>query len=313
MKILITGASGFTGNQQINLLSAQEDISIVGVTREPCVSFPPLNMVSWVQGDILNKDAITKTISLVNPDAVIHLAGANHGSLLDLLTTNVTGTQNILDAAIKSNPDCRILVISSSAVYGYAGENAIAEDQPLKPLTEYGLSKATQDNLCQMYHKTRDCQVAIARPFNLIGPNQPTSFVCGKIVQQVIEIEHRKRSSLDLQEIQSCRDFIDVRDAVSAYLSLISHKKFREDCAGKTFNVGSGKANSISTVIDLLQEITGKEYPLHLPTSSPLISVPSQKSDNSLIHRITGWIPKFPLKGSLSDMLDAAREIIHKG
>ena len=308
MKVLITGASGFTGNQQINLLSAQEDISIVGVAREHGARFSHLNQVSWVPGDILNKYAIAKTVSLVNPGAIIHLAGANHGSLLDLLTTNVIGTHNILDAVLKVNPDCRILVISSSAVYGYAGDNAIAEDQPLKPLSEYGLSKATQDNLCKMYHKTRNCQVAIARPFNLIGPNQPASFVCGKIVQQVIEIEHGKRSSLDLMEIQSCRDFIDVRDVVSAYWALISHKKFREDCAGNAFNIGSGKSYPISTVIELIQEITGKEYPLHLPASSPSIAVPSQKSDNSRIHRITGWMPRISLKESLSDMLYAARK-----
>ena len=311
MKVLITGASGFTGNQLINLLSAQENISIVGVARETSALFSHLNTVTWVKGDILNKDAIAKTVSLVNPDAVIHLAGANHGSIQDLLTTNVIGTRNILDTALKSNPDCRILVISSSAVYGYAGDNAIAEDQLLKPLTEYGISKATQDNLCQMYHKTRDCQVAIARPFNLIGPNQPASFVCGEIVQQVREIEHGRRSSLDLLEIQSCRDFIDVRDVVNAYRALILHKTFREDCAGNAFNIGSGKSYPVSTVIDLLQEITGKEYPLHLSVSSPSISVPSQKSDNSLIHRITGWMPRISLKESLSDMLNAARKKIN--
>ena len=311
MKILVTGASGFTGNQMINLLSTQEDIRIVGVARKPGARFPRVNTVSWVQGDILKRDALVKTVALVNPDAIIHLAGANHGSLLDLLTTNVTGTQNILDAAIKSNPDCRILVISSSAVYGYAGENAIAENQPLKPLTEYGLSKATQDNLCQMYHKTRECQVAIARPFNLIGPAQPASFVCGKIVQQVIEIEQGNRSSLDLMEIQSCRDFIDVRDVVRAYWALVSHKNYEEDCAGNAFNIGSGKAYPLSSVIDLLQEITGKEYPLHLPATPQSIAVPSQKSDNTRIHRLTGWMPRISLKESLSDMLNAARKNSH--
>ncbi len=58
-------------------------------------------------------------------------------------------------------------MISSSAVYGYAGKTPIAEDQILKPLSEYGVSKAAQDTLCQMYHKTKGCQVAVARPFNL--------------------------------------------------------------------------------------------------------------------------------------------------
>ena len=313
MKVLITGASGFTGNQMINLLSTQEDISIVGVAREPCASFSHLNMVSWVPGDILNKDAIAKTVSLVNPDAVIHLAGANHGSLLNLLTTNVTGTKNILDAALKGHPDCRILVISSSAVYGYAGENSIAEDQPLKPLTEYGLSKATQDNLCHMYHKTRNCQVAIARPFNLIGPDQPASFVCGKIVQQVIEIEHGRRSSLDLLEIQSCRDFIDVRDVVKAYLALLSHPEFSRVCAGRAFNIGSEKASAISDVIRLIEKITGEQYRLRFPEVPALIPLPYQQSDNSRIYALTGWTHAIQLQDSLRDMLDAARKIIHNG
>jgi len=313
MKVLVTGASGFTGNQLINLLSAQGNISIVGVAREPGARFPRMNTVSWVQGDILKRDAIVKTVSLVNPDAVIHLAGANHGSLLDLLTTNVTGTQNILDAALKVNHDCRILVISSSAVYGYAGENAIAEDQPLKPLTEYGLSKAAQDNLCQMYHKTWKCQVAIARPFNLIGPDQPASFVCGKIVQQVIEIEQGSRSSLDLLEIQSCRDFIDVRDVVRAYWALLSHPEFSRVYAGRAFNIGSGKASAISDVIRLIEKITGEQYQLRLPDVPASIPLPSQQSDNSRIHTATGWTHAIQLQDSLRDMLDAAREIIRNG
>lgn len=308
MKILVTGASGFTGIQMIKQLCIHKDVRIVGVARESGACFSDVNTVSWVQGDILKRDAIAKTISLANPDAVIHLAGANHGSLLDLLTTNVTGTQNVLDAAMMANSYCRILVISSSAVYGYAGENAITEDQPFKPLTEYGLIKATQDNLCQLYYKTRECQVTIARPFNLIGPDQPASFVCGKIVQQVIEIEQGKRSSLDLFKIQSCRDFIDVRDVVRAYWALVSHKKFEDKCAGNAFNIGSGTIHPVSIVIDLLQEITGKQYPLHLPDSSQSIAVPTLKSDNTRIHRVTGWKPKISLKESLTDMLNVARK-----
>ncbi len=127
-------------------------------------------------------------------------------------------------------------------------------------------------------------------------------------MQQVIEIEQGKRACLDLLEIQSCRDFIDVRDVVKAYWMLISHTKFREDCAGKAFNIGSGKTYAISTVIDLLKEITGKELKLHLPATSPRIAIPSQMSDNTRIHRITGWNPQISLKESLSDMLDAARK-----
>lgn len=307
MKLLITGASGFTGTHMIEFLSTQENIQIAGLVRKRPAHFSGAQNISWIVGDILDPAKIIETISAIKPDAVLHLAGLNRGSFKDLQKTNVTGTQNILNATLKINPDCRILVISSSAVYGYAGNTPIAENQILKPLSEYGVSKAEQDTLCQMYHKTKGCQVAVVRPFNLVGPHQPDSFVCGRIVQQVIEIEHGKRDCLDLFEIQSCRDFIDVRDVVKAYWTLLNHTKFKDDCAGKAFNLGSGKMYAISTVIDLLRKITGNELKLHLPATSPRIAIPSQTSDITRIHRITGWSPHIPLKESLSDMLDAAR------
>ena len=311
MKVLITGASGFSGIHMIEYLSTQEDIRITGLARKTPEHFSSAQNISWVEGNILDPDKIVETISAVNPDAVIHLAGLNHGSHQELQKTNVTGTQNILNAILKINPDCRILAISSSAVYGYAGNTPIVESQILKPLSEYGVSKVDQDTLCQMYNKTKGCQVAVARPFNLVGPYQPASFVCGRIVQQIIEIEQGKRNCLDLLEIQSCRDFIDIRDVVKAYWMLLIHTKFKEDCAGKAFNIGSGKTYAISTVIDLLSEITGKKYQLHLSASLPLITIPSQRSDNSRIHRITNWDPHISLKESLSDMLNATREDRH--
>jgi GDP-4-dehydro-6-deoxy-D-mannose reductase len=308
MKVLLTGGSGFSGVPMIEFLSAQREISLTCFGRKAPAHFTSTQNISWVPGDILVPDKMAEAFSDVNPDAVIHLAGLNHGSLQEMQQTNVTGTQNILDATLKINPDCRFLVISSSAVYGYAGNAPIPETRTLQPRSEYGISKAAQDSLCQTYYKTKKCQVAVARPFNLVGPCQPASFVCGRIVQQVIEIEQGKRTGLDLFETQSCRDFIDVRDAVKAYGMLLLHSKFREDCAGKSFNIGYGKAYAVATVIDLLQEITGVQYPLHLPASSLPVLIPSQMSDNTRIHHLTGWSPRISLKESLSDMLDAARK-----
>lgn len=308
MKVLITGASGFTGTHMINLLSTVRDLDITGLVRARPSHFPRNRNISFIEGDILNPDKIVDIVSAVEPDAIIHLAGLNQGSLQDLHQTNVTGTENILDAALTIKPNCHILVISSSAVYGYAGNLPIPESTPLQPLSEYGISKATQDILCQKYHKTKGSLVAVARPFNLVGPGLPPSFVCGRIVQQVIEIEQGKRPCLDLFEIQSCRDFVDVRDVVKAYWMILTHTKFQEECAGKTFNIGSGKSIPVSTVIHLIEEITGNQYFVNLPTSSPSITIPSQMSDNTHVHRTTGWTPHIALKESLSDMLNASRK-----
>lgn len=312
MKLLITGASGFTGMTMIGFLASRENISITGLGRK-CPVLPQVPCLSWVHGDILDPDTLSDTVSEVDPDAVLHLAGLNRGPLTDLRKTNVTGTKNILDATLKVNPSCPIVVVSSSAVYGYAGNAPIAETHILNPLSNYAISKAEQEVLCNQYVKTRDCQVAVARPFNLVGPHQPVSFVCGRIVQQVIEIEQGTRNFLDLMEIRSSRDFIDVRDVVIGYWALLVHPEFSRTCAGNVFNVGSGRPYAISDVIGLIETITGDHYQIQLPKATVPIPVPFQQSDNSRIHAATGWRPVIPLSDSLRHMLDASRELVIGG
>jgi GDP-4-dehydro-6-deoxy-D-mannose reductase len=313
MRLLITGASGFTGMTMIRLLASRKNISIAGLGRENPVQLPEAPCLSWVHGDILNPDTLSDTVSAVDPDAVLHLAGLNHGPLTDLRKTNVTGTKNILDATLGVNPSCPILVVSSSAVYGYAGYSPITETQILNPLSNYGISKAEQEVLCNQYIKTRDCQIAVVRPFNLVGPHQPVSFVCGKIVQQVIEIEEGTRNFLDLMDIRSSRDFIDVRDAVNGYWALLVHPEFSRVCAGNVFNAGSGRPCAISDVIGLIETITGDHYQVQTSKDNAPIPVPFQQSDNSRIHAATGWTPVIPLSDSLRDMLDAARNLVKGG
>jgi GDP-4-dehydro-6-deoxy-D-mannose reductase len=158
-----------------------------------------------------------------------------------------------------------------------------------------------------MFHQVKGTHVAMIRPFNLVGPGQSASFVCGGIIQQAIQIEQGKKEFIDLLEITSCRDFIDVRDAVAAYWTLLSHPDFEQVCSGKAFNIGSGQSYSISDVIECIEEITGKNYAVHLSEQCPRIPIPTQRSDNTRIREITGWSPEIELKKSLSDMLDAAR------
>jgi GDP-4-dehydro-6-deoxy-D-mannose reductase len=308
MNILITGASGFTGLNMIEFLNSHDEVRITGLARKNQMQFSSTSNISWTRGDILARDSLYDIVSSVNPDVILHLAGLSSGSLAELRETNVTGTRNILDAAIRVNPSCRILVISSSAVYGYAGNTPIAETHTLNPLSVYGVSKVEQETMCREYTKTGESQIAIARPFNLLGPNQPASFVCGRIVQQVIEIERGERNSLDLFEIQSTRDFIDVRDVVNAYWALLSHPDFSTTFAGEVFNIGSGNATAISDVIELIERITGENYPVQLPVVPVTVPVPCQQCDYSLIHTITGWTPTISLSDSLCDMLDAARK-----
>jgi len=119
MKILVTGAAGFTGGYMMEFLATQKGVHPIALIRsESSSALPKISGVSWVTADLLDRDRLFDKISAICPDAIIHLAGLSHGTLDALLMTNVTGTRNLLDAGMQANPDCRVLVVCSSAVYG---------------------------------------------------------------------------------------------------------------------------------------------------------------------------------------------------
>lgn len=303
MRVLVTGAAGFTGMRMMEFLAVQQGVVPIGLVRRETGSMPG----SFVAADLLDPDALYDAAAKIRPDAVIHLAGLTRGTPDALHATNVTGTKNLLDAAVSANPDCRILVVSSSAVYGYAGDLPIPETAPLQPVSDYGISKVAQETL-SLHYDNRDASIAVARPFNLAGPGQPESFVCGRIVKQVVEIERQNRAAIELHEIVSARDLIDVRDVVRGYWALVSHPDFTGDCSGTAYNLGSGNAYRLSAIIALVEEITGEHYEIRVPETPPTIPVPTQRSDNARITSLTGWKPEISLKETLRAMLDAGRK-----
>jgi GDP-4-dehydro-6-deoxy-D-mannose reductase len=308
MRVLVTGASGFTGTRMMQFLLEQEGVTVTGLVRTAPAPAPDTkSRISYACTDLLDRNRLISTVARVSPDAIIHLGGLTRGPLDALLLANVTGTKNLLDAGYAANPECRMLIVSSSAVYGYAGTAPIAESMQLQPLSEYGISKLAQDTYSLMFHTLNDAPVCVTRPFNLAGPGQPESFICGRIVKQVIEIGQQKRAALELLETISSRDLIDVRDVVRGYWALVSHPDFTSDCAGKAFNLGSGTATPLSVIIALIEEITGRHYEVEYPGTRPRIPILSQQSDNTRITGLTGWRPGISLKETLSDMLAAVQ------
>jgi len=307
MNVLITGASGFTGKWLLHYLqrNAPQGTEITGLVNSNTHLGIDSPNITIIKSDLLKFDQVESRISSLHPDLVVHLAGLNHGTLSNLLETNVVGTKNLLDTLLVSNSGCRILIVSSSAVYGDAGYLPISEEVPCKPLSEYGISKTAQEILCAMYHQIHGAHIAVVRPFNLVGPGQSSSFVCGRIISQIHQIRKGDKENIDLSDISSSRDFIDVRDAVAGYWSILSHPNFEQICDGKFFNIGSGKAYMISQVIEYIEEIMAKKYSVHLQSHQSQIQIPTQQADISHIHKITNWSPKISLIDSLRDMLNS--------
>jgi GDP-4-dehydro-6-deoxy-D-mannose reductase len=303
MNVLVTGASGFTGHYLIkHLLSSCKDaFHIWGISRStPQI---PHSGCTYIRADLNQREQVDAVIKQVSPDTIIHLAGLNRGSFAELLSANVINTEQLLNAVLKTRPDTRVLVIGSSAEYGYAGEKPINEDTPLRPIGAYGISKVAEDLLAIQYYTVYGLSVAVARPFNLIGPGQTDSFACGRLTLQASEIRDGKREAFDLAGGDSRRDFVDVRDVVDAYWRLISDKNFEKRVAGRAFNIGSGRSYSISEVIQAITMITGRSYKVHLPSFPTREMVPIQIADITLIEKEIGWRPSTPLSQSLEEMI----------
>ena len=303
MNILVTGASGFTGHHMIKyLLSLNEGTSLIwGISRsQPQISH---SGCTYLRADLNQKKQVDSIIKKASPDLVIHLAGQNHGTLAELLRANVINTENLLKAVREERPDARVLVVGSSAEYGYAGETPIAEDAPLRPSGVYGISKVAEDLLAVQYYTAYDLAITITRPFNLIGPGQSDLYICGKLTHQAVEIRENKRDAFELFGTDARRDYVDVRDVVDAYWRLISHKNFEKRIAGHVFNIGSGKSYSVAAVIREITMITGELYKVNLPASPVRDLVPVQIADIRRIIKETGWRPSIPLCRSLEAMI----------
>jgi GDP-4-dehydro-6-deoxy-D-mannose reductase len=307
MRVLVTGGSGFAGSHLIRHLRSIPGEGLEMICHAHLTNPEPIDGVRVLRADLSDQGEADLLVRMASPDAVVHLAGTNHGSLAELLEGNVVATGHLLESLRSLAPGVRVVVAGSSAEYGASPLDPIPESAPLTPVGNYGVAKAAQVLLAMAAHRVHGLSVAVARPFNLIGPGQSPAFVCGSIVSQVAAIERGEQDRLQLAEMGSKRDFVDVRDVVAGMTLLLLHPAFNEKCAGKAFNIGSGRSHSIAEVLMHLERITGRSYRVDLPGIPPAAAVPSQRSDNRLLMETTGWCPSIPLAQSLRDMLAGAR------
>lgn len=304
MNIIITGASGFTGKHMIHYLKGVigNDDSIYGLSHSRDININ--EECEYFYCDLLNKEIVGETLSSIKPDIIVHLAGRNSGTLQDLLNTNCIGTKNLLEAIYLEKKHPRTLIIGSSAEYGYPGCRPIDEATPIFPVSDYGISKAGSSFIASKYNLQKNLPIAIARPFNIIGPGQPSSFVCGKITEQIAIQKKKSIINLSLGNIDSKRDFIDVRDVVRAYWAIISDKDFFDKCNGKIFNIGTGTSYSIREIFAILDEMSELNGKIRVNSTDTKDPIPYQSCDNSLLKESFQWNPNITIKKTLIDMIE---------
>ena len=183
MKILITGGSGFIGSHLTRFLKKDHDITIYDIKK------PIEEDVKFILGDVTDEQKILK--SFKGFDIIIHLAavvgvGITESDPPSTLNINILGTKNILEAC-KKNGVKKVILASSSEVYGEPKKVPIDETQIPIPITTYGISKLACEEYLKSYAKTYGFSYSILRFFNVVGPQQSSSFVIPEFVNNALK------------------------------------------------------------------------------------------------------------------------------
>ena len=256
----------------------------------------------WRRLDVRDSGEVEAVIRDVRPTVVFHLACADRGAPLEeLLEVNVGGTCRLLACRRSgwAGDACRDsrLVGGVRSRFGFRG-CPIDEHAPLRPVGAYGVSKCAQ-SLLALAAAHADADVVVTRTFNLVGPGEPATLVCGAFASQIAVREAgTEQGSIAVGNLDSMRDFVDVRDAVRAYVLAAVHGS-----SGDVYNVCSGVPARISDILRML--IAKARTPIDvLPsTGAAPADVPVQFGDPSRLVAATGWAPVFTLEQSLEALL----------
>jgi GDP-4-dehydro-6-deoxy-D-mannose reductase len=306
MKILITGMTGFIGRYLTEALLAEGN-EIVGTgyqESERRLLSPELQKVPLSFVDMRDRNKIEKIVESTKPDCIYHLAGQAYviPSFRDPATTfevNVLGTVYLLEAVRGSCPQSSVAVACSGAEYGLPRKLPISEDQPLEPVSPYGVSKAAQDLLAHQYHESHALNTFRLRLFSTTGPGKmgdaPNDFA-----SQIARIEaDGGRGVMHVGDLSTARDISDVRDTVGAMRAVVDR-----GTPGEAYNLGRGAPVAIREVLDRLlaqsrAEIEVRTAKERLRPADERILFPDVTKLRAL-----DWEPTFPLEDTLHDLLE---------
>lgn len=291
--LLITGASGFVGQWAMKLFA-----------EHPDWGYKPLAME---RVDLRDQGEVERCVRTIVPDAVLHLAAQSFvpqsfDDPKETLEVNAVGTLNLIQSLQRTNFSGRLLYISSGDVYGRVSDENLPVNEllPPKPRNPYAVSKICAEEMCLQWHRTHQLDVVIARPFNHIGPGQNQNFVVPSLARQVMAVHQGAKDHVLAGDVDTTRDFLDVRDVVSAYAALL-----KRGVAGKKYVVASGVERKISKLLDTLCTVMDVKVDVKVDTERLRPSEQRRMvADASLLRSDTGWIPQYSIEQTLSDILN---------
>lgn len=307
-KALVTGADGFIGSHLVERLLAE------GCDVKAFVYYNSFNSWGWLdslpkdvleqveifQGDIRDPNGVREAIKGV--DTVFHLAALiaipfSYHSPDAYVDTNIKGTLNVLQASRDLQVD-RVLITSTSEVYGTALYVPIDESHPFQGQSPYSATKIGADRLAESFYRSFNTPITIVRPFNTYGPRQSARAVIPTIITQLLA----GKTTISLGSLAPTRDFNFVLDTVDGFVEIA-----RAECAiGEEINIATQREISIG---DLAEELIRQINP-HARVSCEGERLRPEKSEverllgsNEKICSLTGWRPQYTLEQGLAETI----------
>jgi CDP-glucose 4,6-dehydratase len=256
--------------------------------------------VDVVHGDICTDGLVARALNEYEIDSVFHLAaqtqvGAANRAPASTFESNIRGTWMLLEAA-RLNGARRVIVASSDKAYGPQHELPYHEDQPLRPLYPYDVSKAACDLLARSYWHTFGLPVAVTRCANLYGGGDPNG---SRLIPEAVCAALAGSAPIMRSDGSPQRDFLYVEDAVAAYLALW-RALGRGVGMGEAFNAGGGMPWRVGEVVAIVCRLCGCAVsPDVRGTGVPAGEIDRQWVDSGKLTALTGWRPAYPLEEGL--------------
>ncbi len=311
-RVLVTGGAGFISSAFVrHLLSATpyEVVSLDALTYagnlENLADVMAHERLSFVHGDIRDKDLVRQLVAVV--DVIVNAAAESHveksieEGASEFVTTNVEGTQILLDA-IRETPVERFILISSSEVYGTAEYAPMDEEHPLNPRSPYAATKAGADRLVYSYFTTYDLPVVIVRPFNNFGPRQHPEKVIPRFITQALSDQPLTIHG----DGHASRDWLYVDDDAEAIEAIIAADI--DAIAGEVINVATGVDLSVSQIADAVLEALDKPESLKSYVDERLGQVDRHIGSTDKAERLVGWRARVSFEEGLARTVEWYRE-----
>ncbi len=307
MSILVTGGTGALG---YHILS-----SLVGTTHdlfsfsdEQPQPWQKVEGVQYLNGDLLNFKDVQEMIQHVQPTHIYHLAsqssvGLSYKKPYETLNINLLGTQNLLENVRQNCPKAKVMLLSSSEIYGRTDHQLTylhKETDAPNPLTPYATSKACMELLGNQFKNAYGLHVVFVRPFHFTGPHHSRRFVIPSITYQLVKIKYYgTEPTIYSGSLDISRDFVDVRDVARGMIQLLNQSE-----PGEVYNLCCGKSYTCRELTEMLVDIAGVSVDFRFdPGYERSNDIPLLIGDPTKAMNM-GWKPMISIEDCLTDLFN---------